>query len=610
MHRSGTSFLASFLKEAGVEIGSDLFPADFYNPRGYFEDNEFLELDTEILHSCYPPGATGFRDWGWPENEPLDRSRLGEFAGQAAALVARRSLSSAVWGWKDPRTSLLLDFWNDLIPEARYLFVYRSPWEVMHSVARLGGTFFEARPDRGLGPWRFYNRHLLAFHRQHRERCLLLPIEALTADPNALLALVSTKLGIHLPRLGEGLEVLSSVADPTLLTRLDSRPGQASVLARVFPAEAKIWLELEEAADLTAGRPALTTSADVSAALSRGTAPPTAFSVVIRCRDEGASLFEALASVESGEPRCEPILVDDHSTEPYTLEVLARLSAAGVTVVRTDREGSPAVRNAGIAAARTAFTLTLDRPEPIRPGFVARAAAVFADQPQVGAVCSDPPLVNDAGGSGPIPELNTVIAGGGGLAPTSPALRRMVWEQCGGYDEALAAGYEDWDLLLSAAERGWLVVHLPEAVIWNRRTRDPRTKPPLSLLDHRLLLERIVARHPLLIDARLPGLLVQGEVQLLQEAERALDLERLLRAQREDLPSAAHAAKRQPNEREIEQLHTDHQAALRELERWRTRVAFMESTRAWRLRDLLVRLRRLLRQSGRPGDSPRLGDSA
>ena len=98
MHRSGTSFLASFLREAGVDIGSDLFPADFYNPRGYFEDNEFLELDTEILHSCCPSGAIGFRDWGWPENEHLDRSRLGEFAGRAAALVARRSQNSAEIG--------------------------------------------------------------------------------------------------------------------------------------------------------------------------------------------------------------------------------------------------------------------------------------------------------------------------------------------------------------------------------------------------------------------------------------------------------------------------------------------------------------------------------
>jgi hypothetical protein len=569
MHRSGTSFLASFLKEAGADLGSDLFPADYYNPRGYFEDNEFLELDTEILHACVPSETSGFRDWGWPENEHLDRSRLGEFTGRAAELVARRSGASAVWGWKDPRTSLLLDFWSDLVPEARFVFVYRSPWDVMRSAARLVGTYFEARPDRGLSAWQFYNRHLLEFYRKRRDRCVLLPIDALRASPDALLVLVSTKLGIELPRLTGGPEVLAQVEDPALMTRLDGRPGLSSVMARAFPVEARIWSELEEAADLTAGRPALIASAAAGAALRRWEGRPPVLSVVIGCRDEGGALLEALAGLEASEPLCEPIVVDDRSTEPYTVEVLSRLGKAGVTVARGEGEGRGAVRNAGIAAARAPLVLIFDRPEPIAPPLAARVAAVFADRSRVGFACGDPAAVASTE-RGPIPDLAALAGGHGDPAASCFALRRSVWEQCGGFDDTLAAGYEDWDFRLSAIERGWTVILLPELASRRPPSLDADPRSPQTLLDHRLLIERLVARHPLPLDARLPGLLVQAETRRLEEAELGLQ--------------------------EAERLRSSLRSSLQELERWRERVAFMQGTRAWRARERLLRLRRLFRR--------------
>src|SRR3954454_19058166 len=119
MHRSGTSLLASFLERAGVDLGGDFFPADPRNPRGYFEDRELLELATAMLHSGCTPGEAGWPDWGWTRGERLDRSGLAAFRGRAAELVAAHAAGGGAWGWKDPRTSLLFDFWDDLLDEPR-----------------------------------------------------------------------------------------------------------------------------------------------------------------------------------------------------------------------------------------------------------------------------------------------------------------------------------------------------------------------------------------------------------------------------------------------------------------------------------------------------------
>src|SRR5947199_10146172 len=108
MHRSGTSLVASWLARAGVDLGRDLLPADSGNPTGYFEALSFLDLDRRMLLAATPEGP-GHRDWGWVESEELDRARFAEFTEPARALLAAQAAREGLWGWKDPRTTLLLD---------------------------------------------------------------------------------------------------------------------------------------------------------------------------------------------------------------------------------------------------------------------------------------------------------------------------------------------------------------------------------------------------------------------------------------------------------------------------------------------------------------------
>ena len=175
MHRSGTSLIASYLAALGVDMGESI-PADKNNPQGYFEDRQFLELNRRILRQLTAEQKVGHRDWGWTESERLDASRIGDFGAEAAALLERRG-DSGPWGFKDPRASLLLDFWDSIAttPAAhgRYLLLYRYPWDVADSMQRLGVDIFLDHPEHAYRIWAFYNRYLLRFYRENRDRILI-----------------------------------------------------------------------------------------------------------------------------------------------------------------------------------------------------------------------------------------------------------------------------------------------------------------------------------------------------------------------------------------------------------------------------------------------------
>jgi transposase-like protein len=111
MHRSGTSLTAAFIHKIGLDLGDNLLKYNYWNPKGYFEDIDFVEFQRTVLQTCSPSDETGFPDWGWTESEQLDLQKLNTNIEPAKQLVKSRSNHSELWGWKDPRTSLMLDFW-------------------------------------------------------------------------------------------------------------------------------------------------------------------------------------------------------------------------------------------------------------------------------------------------------------------------------------------------------------------------------------------------------------------------------------------------------------------------------------------------------------------
>ena len=178
MHRSGTSFLTGTLQTAGLELGKH----SAWNPhnlKGNRENPDIVDLHDRILARC---------DAAW-DRPPSGSVLWSKEEQQNAKALISNYPSGTRWGFKDPRALLLVDGWLDLIPNMRFIGIFRHPLAVSASLAARGGM----PQQQALQLWEAYNQRLLALH----ERTAF-PLLCFDEDEEIL----HDKLNIILPELG------------------------------------------------------------------------------------------------------------------------------------------------------------------------------------------------------------------------------------------------------------------------------------------------------------------------------------------------------------------------------------------------------------------------
>ena len=233
MHRSGTSLTTSLLENAGVDIGDRLMGADTGNSKGHFEDLDFVEFHQNVLQS------QGISVAGWTEHNSIEVQP--QYVATAKDLISARQ-DKSIWGWKDPRTTLFLNFWSELIPQAKYLFVYRSPWEVVDSLFRRGDVIFRTNPNFAVKQWCNYNQLILDFYQNHTEQCLLVELGSVAKDSNTLVDLIEQKWQLNLKQP-------KSVYQPSLLTTHNSNNYRQALITKFFPEAIALYNELQTKGD-------------------------------------------------------------------------------------------------------------------------------------------------------------------------------------------------------------------------------------------------------------------------------------------------------------------------------------------------------------------------
>ena len=131
MHRSGTSMVASMLAALGVFMGERLIGADPSNATGHWEDWEFSRLNRAVLRA-----AGGSWDLPPPPTAILTTGRLFR---KMQKLVDARNRAHALWGFKDPRTTLTYDLWAQFLADPRVVIVSRNEAAVVDSLYRRNG---------------------------------------------------------------------------------------------------------------------------------------------------------------------------------------------------------------------------------------------------------------------------------------------------------------------------------------------------------------------------------------------------------------------------------------------------------------------------------------
>jgi hypothetical protein len=319
MHRSGTSLTASLLHAAGVRLGDRLLGANHGNERGHFEDLDIYEFHQAVLRSN-GLGTEGFVAGGTvavPESlEPIGRR-----------LAADRARGGGVWGWKEPRTVLFLDYWEAILPAARYVFVFRRPWEVVDSLFRRGDEAFAGDPAFAAEVWLHYNRTILDFAGRHRDRCLVVEVDRVAADPHGLFAAVRSRLGIE---LGDP----PNLFEPRLLVG-DGDPGHTLAIRACLPEAEDVYRELR---DLAGATPLPAANATIRDCPTLGRRLFGAWRQTRRAEAQAAALLPQLtwarelaataeAAAESLRGRVADLEAESHRLEAVRTEQAARIAA-------------------------------------------------------------------------------------------------------------------------------------------------------------------------------------------------------------------------------------------------------------------------------------------
>ena len=184
--------VANYLQQCGVDIGGTLHPGDVGNPKGYYEDIDFLKFHQNLL-SFY--GLSIF-----PTDEAqLPREIPEKFRLRAREIVKKKG-QSPVWGWKEPRTTLFLEFWQKMIPNMNVLFLLRHPVSVVDSLLRRGtDPMIMERPAIAFESWCLYNQRISQFYCNNQTSCFLVDINDFVKNPSVAVSQLFLKLRINLP---------------------------------------------------------------------------------------------------------------------------------------------------------------------------------------------------------------------------------------------------------------------------------------------------------------------------------------------------------------------------------------------------------------------------
>lgn len=277
---------------------------------------------------------------------------------------------------------------------------------------------------------------------------------------------------------------------------------------------------------------------------------PTA-TFVIPCFNHGRFVAKAVESALGQiDADTHVVVVDDGSTDGTTPAACDGCAGDRVTVIHQPNTGLPGARNRGAREARGEYLVFLDADDFVAPRFVAKLHRAIQAEAKGGrgedvshAYCQER-LVGLGRGIWRVPDWDPMLLMITNLHPVTTLVRRDRFEAVGGFDEAMTGGYEDWDLWLKFAERGWRGVRVREPLfVWRRHSRTTMVMQVIH--NHEALYRRIMSNHAAFYRRHAGELLVRANVMMrrfdvnwLDESGEPISL-RHLRSVRETYESMA-----------------------------------------------------------------------
>lgn len=195
MHRSGTSAITQLLALAGADLPANVMPGDEHNAKGYFEPWKIAIFNDERLRAA---GSAWDDPFAFPYR-PLAAADDAAWRERALALFDEEFGQIAWPLMKDPRATVLLPFWREVLAERgvalRCVIPVRHPLAVAGSLSRRDGF----APEKSVLVWTSYMLAAEAYTRDLPR--VFVGYDALLADWRAEAARIEAAHGAPLPKL-------------------------------------------------------------------------------------------------------------------------------------------------------------------------------------------------------------------------------------------------------------------------------------------------------------------------------------------------------------------------------------------------------------------------
>lgn len=232
------------------------------------------------------------------------------------------------------------------------------------------------------------------------------------------------------------------------------------------------------------------------------------FSVVIPCYNQGQYLRETVQSVvASTYPDIEILIVDDGSKDnshEVARALIKENKKREIQYIHQNNSGPSKARNHGISVAKGKYILPLDADDLIAPNYISEAVLTLESRPGVKLVYCEAEKFEGKSGHWNLKPFSLDLLARDNMIFVSGIFRKSDWEKCGGFDENMIWGREDWEFWISLLKNGGEVVKLPFVGFYYRVKANSRRKGMTSERKEKII-AYINHKHKDFIYARLNG---------------------------------------------------------------------------------------------------------
>ena len=198
-------------------------------------------------------------------------------------------------------------------------------------------------------------------------------------------------------------------------------------------------------------------------------------SVVIPCYNNGRYLDETLKRVLSQTYQAfEIILVDDGSTDAFTIDFLSMINHPKISVFTREHEGVSSARNFAINHANGRYILPLDADDLISVDYLELAVKALNDNDPVKLVTCNVDYFGYRKGRILTPAYSLAKLLAKNLFVVSSMFRRSDFMLTSGFNPNMKEGFEDWDFWITLLKTGGEVYKLEKTCFLYRIHKQSR----------------------------------------------------------------------------------------------------------------------------------------